>query len=117
MTLSLEAQHQTCRRQLERLRAPDLGRHDLLDIATALLLLIGSIDSDDGDDVAGHSMQPGRGVDPEADAEVREDLAWIQTHARTGSLGDLRDRTRRAANQLCRHLGTDESDEAIVQDA
>lgn len=114
MTLSLEAQHQTCRRQLERLRAPDLGLHDVLDIATALMLLIGSVDSDDGDDVAGHQMQHGHGGELEACADVRADLMWIQTHARTGSLEDLRARTKRAANRLCRHLGTNESNEATV---
>ncbi len=114
MTLSLEAQHQTCRRQLERLRAPDLGRHDLLDIATALMLLIGSVDSDEEDDVSGHQSHGGHGIGPDADVGVSADLAWIRSHGRAGSLEELRERTRRAASRLCRNLGVDQYDEVNV---
>lgn len=114
MTLSLEAQHQTCRRQLERLRAHELERHDLLDIATALMLLMGSVESDDGDDVAGHGMRREYGIDSNEGAGARSDLEWICSHGRTGSLEELRVRTRRAANELCRHLSATSSIELDV---
>jgi hypothetical protein len=111
MTLSLEAQHQTCRRQLERLRAPDLERHDLLDVATALMLLVGSVDPDDGDDVSGHDQQGRHGINP--DIEAQADLTWIRSHGRTGSLDELRRRTRRAARELCSQLSENPNSRAI----
>jgi hypothetical protein len=105
MTLPLEAQRQTCERQLERLRAPDLERHELLDVATTLLLLIGSADSDDADDVAGHNLGREQNIGTDAVARVRGDLAWVQSCARTGSVDELRDRAQYAAQELCRQLG------------
>ncbi|HEY8685457.1 MAG TPA: hypothetical protein VIO57_07620 [Chloroflexota bacterium] len=104
MTLSLAAQRRTCERQLERLRSSHLERHDLLDVATTLMLLMGSLDADGTDDVAGHQLRKGHNAGADVAADSRVDLAWIQSQGRTASLDELRDRTQRAARELCRQL-------------
>lgn len=104
MTLSIAALRQTCDRQLQRLRAPDLERHELLDIATTLMLLIGSIDTEAADDVIGHHLNGRPSLQIVELAEARADLAWVRSQGRTGPPTELGDRTRRAAKDLCLHL-------------
>jgi hypothetical protein len=114
MTLSTASLRQTCERQLNRLRAPHLERHELLDIATTLMLLIGSIDSESAEDVAGHDLGGGRSLQSDDFEAARADLAWVQTQGRTGSLAELGIRTRCAANELCLQLSLRQSNGGIV---
>jgi hypothetical protein len=104
MSLSLAALQQTCDRQLERLRSTNLERHELLDIATTLMLLIGSMDAEAADDVVGHDLSGRQRLQPDELAASRADLAWVRSQGRTGSHTELGDRTRRAAKELCLQL-------------
>jgi hypothetical protein len=104
MSLSIAALRQTCERQLERLGVANLERHELLDIATTLTLLIGSIDAETADDVVGHDLTGSQRLKTDDLAAARADLAWVRSQSRTGSPTELGDRTRRAARELCLQL-------------
>lgn len=104
MTLSAASLRDTCARQLERLQSPDLERHQLLDIATTLMLLIGAIDPEAADDVMGHGLGGEQLPGSDGLATTRADLAWVRSQGRTGPLSELGQRTRRAAKELCLQL-------------
>ena len=106
MTLSTASLRDTCDRQLERLQSPDLERHQLLDIATTLMLLIGSVDPEAADDVMGHDLSGAQLPESDGLATTRADLAWVRSQGRTGSLSELGQRTRRAAKELCLQLSS-----------
>lgn len=101
MTRTEAARRRTCERQLDRLSETDLERHDVLNIATTLTLLMATIDADAGDEVEGHQLHD---ADRDRLAKVRSDLDWLQSCGAFGDIDEVRDRTRSVAAALTLQL-------------
>ena len=104
MALTAQARRRAFERQLDRLRSPILERHELFNVATALLLLLPPIDSDAAGDVEGHTFA-GHEPDPdESLVSIRRRLNWVQVHGSVADMDELRAQTRAAAEALIHHL-------------
>jgi hypothetical protein len=100
------ARRRMCERQLARLRDPEIERHEVLNVATTLLLLAATPDVEAADDVEGH----GSGSTDESDGDylvkAQRHLQWVRSHAQGDDIDALRRRTRSAAQELGRYLKT-----------
>lgn len=112
MTLSPHMLKQTCERQLARLRAGELGRHELLDVVTTLLLLTDSLTSQVDGDVSGHQQVSSACPWVGSLARIREDLEWVQAYGHSEPVHDIRRRTESAAHGLMCYLETGVSGES-----
>lgn len=104
MTLTADARTRTCERQVRRLGAPDLQRHELLDVATTLSLLYSSIDLDSNGEVEGHELGGSLRASEVTLAGVRGQLEWLGEYGHAASVSELQGRTRFAAEELLAYL-------------
>jgi hypothetical protein len=104
MSLTAAARRRTCERQLDRLDKSDLERHEVLNIATTLLLLLASIDGDSTEDVEGHGVRVGVSAEAPYLTAVRRNLDWIRFQGHLGDVEEVRHRLRSAAEELSRRL-------------
>lgn len=93
-----------CERQLSRLGDKTLGRHELLNVATALMLLLAASRSESTDDVEGHGCSRMLDGDRDRLIEAQGQLEWVRSHRQTGTIEELRRRMRFAAQELLLHL-------------
>lgn len=98
------ARRRMCERQLARLRAPEIERHEVLNVATTLMLLAAIPNADVADDVEGHNSGLAGLGDGTSLVRVQRHLQWVRSHAQEADVPTLRRQTRSAAQALARHL-------------
>jgi hypothetical protein len=98
------ARKRLCERQLARLRDSEIERHEVLNVATTLMLLAAIPDADVPDDVEGHSSGLAGHDDGDYLVRVHRHLQWVRSHAQGADVDTLRRQTRSAAQELARHL-------------
>jgi hypothetical protein len=91
-------------RQLARVRDIEIEHHDVLNVATTLMLLAATPGWQASDDVEGHCFGFAADGDDTAVVRAQRHLQWVRAHAQGGDIDELRRRTRSAAEELARYL-------------
>jgi hypothetical protein len=105
------ARRRMCERQLARLRDTEIERHEVLNVATTLLLLAATPDADVADDVEGHNSGLAEHDDGDYLVKAQRHLQWVRSHAQGGDIDGLRRQTRSAAQELAHYLETVSADD------